>query len=129
MSRNAVATEVTEVTDTDNKSTLGRDRKFCPFLIVDNTTGSNDLSGLTTGRDEVIPYPAIGEPQKTSGNLARISIAFNFCKDTIIRAIDTQDDLILKANAMAELQTGLDQLWKERIFREQLFGDLINILR
>ncbi len=30
---------------------------------------------------------------------------------------------------MVELQTGLDRLWKERKFKERLFGDLINILQ
>lgn len=123
---NTVATEVMEVGGIDDKLALDSEKMPYISLVVDNTTSNSNPSGLITDRDKVVFSNKL---QKTSGNLARIGIAFDFCKDVIVRTIDAQDDPILKANAMVELQTGLDRLWKERTCREQLFGDLVNVLQ
>lgn len=63
------------------------------------------------------------------GSQIRIQKTFNKCLDAIERSIENKDDIIGKANAINEIRDSLEQLWQERINREDQFGDIINIIQ
>ena len=54
---------------------------------------------------------------------------FSTCIDNLDRAIDSDENVFLRYNAIEQVKDTLSELWKVRLQREEQFGELINVLQ
>lgn len=94
-------------------------------LLISSGTAS-------TGR-KITKYraPAFSQSQqKIVGRPSpRIQLAFKSCISAIEGALNSEDDPILKANAINDLREALGRLWDAKADRGKLFGNVIALLR
>lgn len=54
---------------------------------------------------------------------------FSACNDNLDRALDHQEEFILRNNALEQLKDGLSELWSLRSQREEPFAEIVNMIQ
>ena len=78
---------------------------------------------LIVKREEQSNFP--GTTRLTKGSPG-IKLAFQTCIGALDTAAENDDDIVLKSNALSDLQEALGRLWQARAAREEQFGDLVS---
>lgn len=84
---------------------------------------------VSTGKEAVVKREKqsgfAGTPRLTKGSPA-IKLALETCITALDGAIENDADIVLKSNALSDLQDALGRLWQARAAREEQFGDLVS---
>jgi len=100
-----------------------QDQLFAPREISgDPYAHSVESSGQRATGRSAQGLASVGRQEGAHG----IKLVFRSCREAIERALENQEDVINRANALNDLRDALDALWEYRNTREQQFADFIN---
>lgn len=98
---------------------------YTPTLTTPGTRSTGETS-LEPVRSKRTP----ARVQKVTPKVKHTCFAlFTACIDNIDRALDHNEDLFLRSNALDQLKDTLSELWNVRSKREEQFAEIVNMLQ